>query len=194
MASAQGTKTRWQRVARRVRVPLGFVVAAVFLVFAQPGWRTLAWSLLLVLPGLWLRGYASGYVTKNSELTRTGPYAYTRNPLYLGSMSLAAGFAVAAGRWWLVVLLVVMFLAIYVPVIFSEETFLRSTFASFDEYARRVPRLLPRLTAARFDGLDAASAGFRAERYMHHREYNAAMGAGVIYAALVLRMLLRGRL
>jgi hypothetical protein len=58
----------------------------------------------------------------------------------------------------------------------------------------RVPRLLPRLTAARFDGLDAAGAGFRAERYMHHREYNAAMGAGVIYAALVLRMLLRGRL
>jgi protein-S-isoprenylcysteine O-methyltransferase Ste14 len=132
----KGRRRRWQRVARRVRVPLGFVVAAVFLVFAQPSWRTLAWSLLLVLPGLWLRGYASGYVTKNSELTRTGPYAYTRNPLYLGSMLLAAGFAVAAGRWWLVVLLVVMFLAIYVPVIFSEETFLRSTFASFDEYAR----------------------------------------------------------
>jgi protein-S-isoprenylcysteine O-methyltransferase Ste14 len=194
MGSAQGTKTRWQRVARRVRVPLGFVVAAVFLVFAQPNWRSLAWSLLLVLPGLWLRGYAAGYVTKNSELTRTGPYAYTRNPLYLGSMLLAAGFAVAAGPWWLVVLLVVMFLAIYVPVILSEENFLRGTFAGFDEYARRVPRLLPRLSAARFDGLDAASAGFRAERYRHHREYNAAIGAAMIYIALALRMLLPGRL
>src|SRR5580693_9503104 len=111
VTKAQG-RTGWQRIARRVRVPLGFVVAAVFLIFARPTWLTLAWSLLLVLPGLWLRGYAAGYVKKNAELTRTGPYAYTRNPLYLGSMSIAFGFAVAAGRWWLGLLLVVMFLAI----------------------------------------------------------------------------------
>ena len=189
-----GGKTGWQKVARRVRVPLGFVVAAVFLVFARPSWHTLAWSLLLVLPGLWLRAYAAGYVKKNAELTRTGPYAYTRNPLYLGSMGIAAGFAVAAGRWWLVVLLVGMFLAIYVPTILSEETFLRGAFSSFDEYAKKVPRLLPRLTAARFDELGGAGGRFSAERYQHHREYNAAMGAGAIYAALVLRMWLRGRL
>ena len=194
MGSANGTKSRWQKIARRVRVPLGFLVAAVFLVFAQPSLRTLTWSLLLVLPGLWLRGYAAGYVKKNAELTRTGPYAYTRNPLYLGSMLLAAGFAVAAGRWWLVVLLVAMFMAIYVPTILSEESFLRSAFAGFVEYARRVPRLLPRLTAARFDELGGAGGRFSAERYQHHREYNAAMGAGAIYAALVLRMWLRGRL
>lgn len=194
MAAGHGTKTRWQTVARRVRVPLGFVVAAVFLVFAQPSWRTLAWSLLLVLPGLWLRGYAAGYVKKNSELTRTGPYAYTRNPLYLGSMMLAAGFAVAAGRWWLVALLVVMFLAIYVPVILSEEMFLRGAFVEFEEYAKRVPRLLPRLTAARFDDLGETAGRFRAERYRHHHEYNAAIGAAAIYGALALRMLLGGRL
>ncbi len=194
MGSAGGTKTRWQKIARRVRVPLGFVVAAVFLVFARPSWTTLAWSLLLVLPGLWLRGYAAGYVKKNAELTRTGPYAYTRNPLYLGSMLLAAGFAVAAGRWWLVVLLVAMFLAIYVPTILSEESFLRAEFAGFEEYAKRVPRLLPRLTAARFADVGEAGGRFSAERYRHHREYNAAMGAAAIYAALVLRMWLRGRL
>ena len=194
MAQAQGTKTKWQRVARRVRGPLGFVVAAVFLVFARPSWHSLAWSLLLVVPGLWLRGYAAGYVKKNSELTRTGPYAYTRNPLYLGSMMLAAGFAVAAGRWWLVALLVVMFLAIYVPVILSEEMFLRSAFVEFGEYAKRVPRLLPRLTAARFGDLGETVGRFRAERYRHHREYNAAIGAAAIYGALVLRMLLGGRL
>jgi protein-S-isoprenylcysteine O-methyltransferase Ste14 len=200
MGSATVTKvqgrTGWQKIARRVRVPLGFVVAAVFLVFAHPSWHTLAWSLLLVLPGLWLRGYASGYVKKNAELTRTGPYAYTRNPLYLGSMGIAFGFAIAAGRLWLGLLLVVMFLAIYVPTILSEETFLRGAFNSFEEYARRVPRLLPRLTAAHFadaDMADATTGGgrFSAERYLHHREYNALMGAVAIYAALTLRMLLR---
>lgn len=184
------SRTRWQKIARRVRVPLGFVVAAVFLVFARPSWRTLAWSLLLVLPGLWLRGYAAGYVKKNAELTRTGPYAYTRNPLYLGSMAIAFGFAAAAGRWWLGLLLAALFLAIYLPTIFSEEAFLRAAFAGFDEYARQVPRLLPRLTPAHLEAAPGPSAGFSAERYLHHREYNALMGAAAIYAALTLRMLL----
>ncbi len=196
MRAAPGARTGWQRLARRARVPLGFVVAAVFLVFARPSWETLGWGLVLALPGLWLRGYAAGYVKKNAELTRTGPYAYTRNPLYLGSMGIAFGIAVAAGavseaRWWLGVLLAVMFLAVYVPTILSEETFLRATFAGFEEYARRVPRLLPRLTAARFVGEDVGAGRFSAERYRHHREYNASMGAAAIYAALVLRMLLR---
>ena len=188
MTEANG-KAGWQKIARRVRVPLGFAVAAVFLVFARPSWQTLEWSLLLVVPGLWLRGYAAGYVKKNAELTHTGPYAYTRNPLYLGSMGIAAGFAVAAGRWWLVVLLVGMFLAIYVPTILSEEAFLRGAFPSFEEYARKVPRLLPRLTAARFGDTEGAVGRFSAERYRHHREYNASMGAVAIYAALTLRMI-----
>jgi len=178
----------WQKIARRARVPLGFVVAAVFLIFARPTWTTLAWGLVLVLPGLWLRGYAAGYVKKNAELTRTGPYAYTRNPLYLGSMSIAAGFAVAAGRWWLVVLLVAMFLAIYWPTILSEEAFLRGAFPQFEEYAQRVPRLLPRLTPARFADTDGGIVRFSPERYRHHREYNASIGAAALYVALIVRM------
>jgi protein-S-isoprenylcysteine O-methyltransferase Ste14 len=189
-------RSGWQKVARRIRVPLGFVVAAVFVLFARPTWRDLLLSLPLVLAGLWLRGYAAGYVKKNSELTVTGPYAFTRNPLYLGSMSLAAGFSVAAGgftaaRWWLVVLLVGMFLAIYIPTILSEETFLHQTFSEFAAYAARVPRLLPRLTPARFG---RAPGRFDVERYRHHREYNASIGAAAIYAVLVARMFLfRGR-
>jgi len=187
-------RSRWQKFARRARVPLGFVVAAVFLVFAKPEWKTLTWGLVLVLPGVWLRGYAAGYVKKNAELTRTGPYAYTRNPLYLGSMGIAFGIAVAAGRWSLGIFLVVMFLAIYVPTILSEETFLRTAFPEFEEYAKKVPRLLPRLTAARFDASNAGGGRFSRERYLHHREYNALMGAAAIYAALIVRMLFRARL
>jgi protein-S-isoprenylcysteine O-methyltransferase Ste14 len=178
----------WPKIARRARVPLGFVVAAVFLIFARPSWTTLVWGLVLVLPGLWLRGYAAGYVKKNAELTRTGPYAYTRNPLYLGSICIAAGFAVAAGRWWLVVLLIAMFLAIYVPTILSEEEFLRDTFSQFEEYAQRVPRLLPRLTPARFADTERGMGRFSNERYRHHREYNASIGAVALYVALIVRM------
>ena len=76
--------TRWQRIARRIRVPLGFLTAAIYLFELArhaPVPAAIAWSLILVLPGLWLRAYASGYVKKNRELTQTGPYAHTRNPL-----------------------------------------------------------------------------------------------------------------
>jgi protein-S-isoprenylcysteine O-methyltransferase Ste14 len=189
-ATAHDGKSRWQKIARRIRVPLGFVLAAIFLVFAKPSVVSLLSSLPFVLVGLWLRGYAAGYVKKNAELTRTGPYAYTRNPLYLGSMAIAAGIAVAAGRWSLGILLVVMFLAIYIPTILSEETFLRGVFSGFDAYAQRVPRLLPRLTPARFSDVDPTAGAFSTERYQHHREYNAAIGSAAIYAALALRMLL----
>jgi protein-S-isoprenylcysteine O-methyltransferase Ste14 len=179
-------RSGWQGVARRIRVPMGFVVAVVFLLVAAPTPRTMTESLVLVLPGLWLRGYASGYVRKNSELTRTGPYGYTRNPLYLGSMLIAFGFAGAAGSWVIAVVLAVLFAAIYVPTIRSEEEFLSEYFPEFAEYARRVPRLLPRLRAARFE--DTAPGGFSLELYRQHREYNALLGAAVVYAVLAVRL------
>lgn len=175
----------WSRIARRIRVPLGFVFAAFFLWLARPTGLFLMLSLILVFPGLWLRGYASGYVKKNAEVTMTGPYAYTRNPLYLGSMLIAFGFALAARSAWIALALAVLFAAIYVPVIRSEEAFLRASFAGYDEYAARVPRLIPRLRPA---GAQAGTGGFSGELYRKHREYNALMGAVAIYAALLLKL------
>jgi protein-S-isoprenylcysteine O-methyltransferase Ste14 len=184
---ADSQPATWQRIAKRIRVPLGFVTAAVFLVFARPTLSTLLWSLALTLPGLWMRAYAAGFVKKNAELTMTGPYAFTRNPLYLGSLGLVLGFALAAGRVWLAVMVLVLFAVIYVPTILSEERFLRATFPEFAAYAQRVPRLLPRLTPASSMG---GTGRFSTERYLHHREYNACMGTVAIYAVLVARMLL----
>jgi hypothetical protein len=188
---------RWQRVARRIRVPLGFVVAALY-VFElwrrAPEASAIAWSLALVLPGLWLRGYAAGYVKKNRELTQTGPYAHTRNPLYLGSILIAAGFAVALLSWTVAIALAVMFLLIYVPVIASEERFLRVTFPDFDGYCQRVPRLIPRLSAALVPVQSALDGGDRTEvtfgnfsfaLYLRHREYNSAIGATLLYLSLL---------
>ena len=173
-------------------MPLGFVFAAAFLGLARPTWRWLAASLVLVLPGLWLRAYASGYVRKDAELTTTGPYAYTRNPLYLGSMLIAFGFAAASARGEILAALAVLFATIYIPTILSEEAYLRANFAGFDEYARRVPRLLPGMGGAvrgeSASAVDEARARgrFSRELYMRHREYNSAMGAGASYLALVI--------
>ena len=179
--------TRWQRIARRIRVPLGFLTAGLYLYEllwrGQPRMTAVASSLVLVVPGLWLRAYASGYVKKNQELTTTGPYAHTRNPLYLGSMLMAAGFAVALMSWPVGLVLAIGFLVIYVPVIASEERFLRATFPAFEEYCRRVPRLLPRLGGAK--GVEGdGSGGFSLVLYLKHREYNALLGVILLYLSL----------
>jgi protein-S-isoprenylcysteine O-methyltransferase Ste14 len=192
--------SRWQRVARRIRVPLGFAVAALY-VFElwrrAPKMEAVVWSLALAIPGLWLRGYAAGYVKKNQELTTTGPYAHVRNPLYLGSILIAAGFAVALESWPVGLALALMFAAIYVPVIASEERFLRTTFPAFEDYCRRVPRLIPRLTPARTPGA-GGDGRFFLPLYLKHREYNALLGAALLYVALVflrpaLNVLFHGR-
>jgi protein-S-isoprenylcysteine O-methyltransferase Ste14 len=186
--------TRWQRVARRIRVPLGFVTAGLYLFELwrrAPQPAAVAWSLALVLPGLWLRGYAAGYVKKNRELTRTGPYAYTRNPLYLGSILMAAGFALALRSWPVAVVLALGFLVIYVPVIASEERFLRAAFPDFADYCLRVPRIIPRLTPARPAGAESPPDGapdagsFSLALYLKHREYNAAIGVALLYLSLL---------
>lgn len=186
----------WGKVARRMRVPLGFATAVLYLFELsrhEPKLVAVGWSLALVVPGLWLRGYAAGYVKKNRELTQTGPYAHVRNPLYLGSILIAAGFAVALLSWPVGLALAGMFLLIYVPVIASEERFLRATFPEFEGYCRRVPRLIPRLTGAPRQasiagGEDAevTSGSFSFALYLRHREYNAFIGAMLLYLSLLL--------
>jgi protein-S-isoprenylcysteine O-methyltransferase Ste14 len=184
---------RWQRIARRIRVPLGFLAAALYLfelLRHAPRPAAVAWSLALVLPGLWLRAYASGTVKKNQELTVTGPYAHTRNPLYLGSMLIAAGFAVALLSWPVALVLAIGFAAIYVPVIAAEERFLRAAFPAFDGYCQQVPRLIPRLTPARPPGgqscSGAVTGSFSLSLYLQHREYNAGIGVLLLYLSLLL--------
>ncbi len=169
-------------------MPLGFAFAIFFLWLARPAWLFLVISLALVMPGLLLRGYASGCVKKNAELTVTGPYAHTRNPLYLGSLLIAFGFALAARSLWIAAVLLALFAAIYIPVIRSEEEYLRRVFPEFDAYAASVPRLFPRLVAA--GGSGATKGVFSAALYRKHREYNALLGAAGMYAALILKLML----
>jgi protein-S-isoprenylcysteine O-methyltransferase Ste14 len=175
----------WPRVARRIRVPLSFLAAIVYVWLARPTRLSLIAGTLLVIPGLFLRALASGHVQKDKQLTTSGPYAYTRNPLYLGSLLMAAGFAIAACSWWIVGVLLMMFALIYVPVIAGEERYLRQTFPGYEEYARHVPRILPRLTPYGSQRSDYSSA-----RYWKHREYQASVGCLVMLAILVVKLLM----
>ncbi len=178
----------WSRIARRIRVPLGFVFAVLYFWLAEPSWLSLAAGAIVSLAGVAVRAVASGHITKNAELTTSGPYTHTRNPLYLGSVIIAAGFAIAARSWWVVLAMAVLFIAIYVPVVRSEEAYLRAQFPQFDEYARQVPRFLPRLHAP-----TEASGSFSRQRYLQHREYNALIGTVAMLAALAAKLILAGR-
>jgi protein-S-isoprenylcysteine O-methyltransferase Ste14 len=184
-ASYEATQTIWTRLARRVRVPVGFIFAVVYVWFARPTRTSLIAGALIMLPGLLLRGLASGHVQKDKQLTISGPYAYTRNPLYLGSLFLGAGFAIAARSWPIVAIMVLMFALIYVPVIAGEERYLRQTFPAYDEYARRVPRMFPRLTA-----YGNQQAAYSSARYWKHREYEASIGCVVLLAILVVKLII----
>ena len=169
----------WGRIAKRIRVPLGFLFAVFFLVLARPHWWSLAAGSAVALTGVWIRAISSGHVRKNEALATSGPYAYTRNPLYLGSIVIAAGLALAALRWEIAVGLVALVAAIYVPVSRGEEQLLSEHFADYGEYCSRVPRLLPRLRAG-----EEGRSRFSPELYLQHREYNALLGTLAMIAAL----------
>jgi protein-S-isoprenylcysteine O-methyltransferase Ste14 len=157
------------RVAK-LRVHCGFLLAAAFLWFSAPSWTSLAAGLPVSILGLALRAWAAGHLEKNLALTDSGPYAYVRNPLYLGTAAVAAGLVVAARRWELGVLFAAVFLLIYLPVVELEEQHLRTLFPAYADYARRVPKLFPRFSAP------GALKHFQWSVYRRNREYEALAG------------------
>lgn len=175
-------KDAWQRVARRIRVPLGFAFAIVYLWLARPHAQMIAVGAMVVALGIAIRAVASAQLRKNEELATSGLYSCTRNPLYLGSILIGIGFALAARNLWIWVLMFAFFVIIYMPVIKNEEAFLRSTFPDFDDYTRRVPRLWPRWSG------ESLAANFSRALYLKHREYNALIGAALMLAALLVKM------
>ena len=163
------SKSYADRVAK-LRVPFGFVLVIAFAWFASPSAQSLGSGLPVSVLGLALRGWAAGHLEKNRDLAQSGPYAYVRNPLYIGTLLVAAGLVIASQQWGLAVLFAAVFLLIYLPVIQLEEQHLRSLFPSYCDYARRVPALLPTLRPLPSDKL------FRSSLYLYNREYQALLG------------------
>jgi protein-S-isoprenylcysteine O-methyltransferase Ste14 len=170
---------------QRWRVPLGFLCAALFIFFARPRPATLVAGAAVSLIGVVLRAWASGHIRKNDALAISGPYAYTRNPLYLGSFILGLGFTIGAGRWWLGILFAFLFLGIYLPVMRVESATLAQLFGqSFQAYAKEVPLFFPRLTPYRSG---QTRIGFDRGLYLRYREYRAALGLLVAWGVLVFK-------
>ncbi|MBI2796039.1 MAG: isoprenylcysteine carboxylmethyltransferase family protein [Gemmatimonadetes bacterium] len=171
--------------ARRLRVPLGILLAGLFLVLARPSWTALAIGGAVSFSGLLIRGWSAGHIVKNDRLATGGPYAYTRNPLYFGSFVLAFGLA-AAAHWAFGLAVISFWWIVYGPVIADERKSIRSLFPhSYPEWERNVPAFLPRLTPWRPKGAETSS--FSLERYLGHKEWQAALGYAAVVGWLALR-------
>ena len=168
---------------QRLRVPLGFLFGIVFLVFADPEPLTLTVGGLVAIIGLLIRAWASGHIRKNQNLAVSGPYAYTRNPLYFGSFVLGLGFVVASGVWWLSLVFVALFLGIYLPVMRVEANDLTELFGEdYQKYAAQVPLFFPRITAYK-----AFDTKFDIGLYLRYREYRAALGLIFAWSVLLFK-------
>lgn len=161
----------FRQLAQRIRVPAGFVLAPLLLISARPTRSSLIAGAIIALIGLGIRAWSSGYLKKNKELTVSGPYAHTRNPLYLGTFLLGVGVATGAGTLWFAALFMALYLVIYVPVMFAEAETLAKLFPSeYEQYSARVPLFLPRITPYR---ARPSQTRFALSQYLRHREYRA---------------------
>ena len=185
MSAAGNFFVRW-------RVRLGYPLAIAVLAASHPTPRSILLGALTGVIGLWVRAYAAGYLHKQEVLTVTGPYAYTRNPLYLGSAILALGAGIATRSWISAFILIIYFAVFYSAVMRREakELHLRHG-ASFEEYARTVPLFMPRLTAAKLPGDSAGSFSFA--QYRKNHEWQAATGFLFLLFALMVIWRVRPR-
>ncbi|HWW51118.1 MAG TPA: isoprenylcysteine carboxylmethyltransferase family protein [Verrucomicrobiae bacterium] len=181
----------------RWRVRAGYPVAVIYWLLARPTPRSILLGGIVVAPGLLIRLAASGHLRKYEELATTGPYAATRNPLYLGSALLAGGFVIAGHSWWAGVLVAAYFAIFYYAVMRNEESDLNQRFGqAFKTYAARVPLFFP-LLGSRAGGSPVDGKpdwAFSWEQYRRNREYRALVGTVAGFGILWLRMWVRIRL
>lgn len=158
----------------RIRVPLGFVAAAIAWWLAVPTRDSLAAGLPLAGIGEAFRFWAAGHLRKSQEVTRSGPYRYVAHPLYAGSAILGLGVAIASGSPWVVVLVITYLGTTYVAAIRHEEAFLRQKFgAQYETYKRESWRA-------------AGATRFSLRQALVNREHRAVVG--LVLAVLLLAL------
>ena len=176
------TYSEW---AKKLRLPLGFILGGAYLILARPTLMSLALGIPIAFAGVLIRGWASGHISKNEKLATGGPYAHTRNPLYFGSFLIAAGFALAV-HWSLLLLVIAFFVLIYAPTMEREKANISGRFPeAYDEYSTNVPAFVPRVSP--WKPADSEAGGFSPALYMKHGEWKAGLTFLVVTFWLYIR-------
>ena len=172
-------RKRWAAAAARTRVGVCMVLAFASCWYAQPVEQSLLRGISIALVGLAIRAWAAGHLRKNESLTVSGPYAFVRNPLYIGSLLAGVGSGIATNQPVLLVTVISVFLLWFLPVVGEEEDHIRKILPGYSEYEARVPRFLPALVPGY-----ASSERFDARLYMRNREYSA-LGGLLVFATIL---------
>jgi len=170
----------------RLRVPSGFLLLFLFVWLSRPSVEAILAGLPVSILGLGIRAWAAGHLAKNETLATAGPYAFTRNPLYLGTALVAAGLLIGARSWWLAAGFGAIFVLVYFPVIELESQHLSQLFASYAAYCQRVPLLVPRLTPA------GPVSGWRGRLYKKNQEWKGLLAFTIALAFLIAKASLVG--
>jgi protein-S-isoprenylcysteine O-methyltransferase Ste14 len=173
----------WKLKAQKMRVPAGTVLGIVFLMLMHPSVRSLWIGAAIALIGALLRFWAAGHIVKGKVLTRSGPYAFSRNPLYLGSFFMALGVVIGGQGYWLLPIFALFYLTFYLPVMRAEEQELLGVYGdAFVEYSRKVPLFIPSFRPGGY-----RVSGFQWSRIVLNREYRTVIGLALAEAFLILK-------
>jgi protein-S-isoprenylcysteine O-methyltransferase Ste14 len=174
----------WGKLAQKMRVPAGTLLGVVFLLLMHPSARSLWIGGVVTAIGASIRIWASGHIDKGRVLAREGPYALTRNPLYLGSFLMALGILLAGQGYWLLIPFSLFYVALYYPVMKAEEEeLLQGHGEEFLEYSRQVPLFFPS-----FSRFGQGASDFLWSRVIRNREHRTVAGLLLAEAFLVLRL------
>jgi len=185
IGNPQSEIRNWNVVAQRIRVPAGTLLGVIFLLLMRPSGSSLWLGGSIAACGAGIRTWAAGHIDKGRMLARTGPYAFTRNPLYFGSLVMAVGVIVAGRVYWLLLPFVLFYLTVYYPVMRAEEQELLVGYGQeFRDYAGKVPLFFPKFTAT-----EASASRFLWSRVLQNREHRALGGLFLTEAFLILRSL-----
>ena len=176
---------------QKLRLKTVWVIFIPFLYFATPPARLLVIGILFGLVGLVIRAWAAGLVSKNRELATQGPYAYTRNPLYLGSTFLCIGITLAGGQWGFMIPILAFYLSVYHVIARREEIELEKIFGEdYCAYARAVPSFIP--SCSPYVKAEAVDRRFSMVQYIRNREWEVSLGSVIGYGLLALKFMLLG--
>jgi len=182
------SKTSLKKIANRWRVRSAFFTLVAVLIIADPSGLSIAGGAAIGVVGLAFRGWAAGHIRKDKRLAVTGPYRFTRNPLYLGSFILGLGLVWGARSWWGAGIFGLYFVAFYIPVMAEERDRLRGLFPeAYPEYERRVPLFFPSLRPAPA----TEPRKWDPALFRRNKEFRAWIGTAIVWVLFIVRMLLR---
>ena len=182
-------KTHWEEILNRLRVRIGLIIAMMVVILSRPTWVSILMGFLISVVGLAVRAWASGHLRKEKILAVSGPYSYSRNPLYFGNFLLGVGIVVGAQSLWVLGLFILYYGIFYPLIIRRERSRMRELFPEqYEEYRKRVPLFFPSLRKH-------FPAGGRWSRslYLQNKEYRALQGTILIWLVLAAKVLILNR-